>query len=90
MQPGAFLLGCFDLAVTRFSGRSAPPHPGGIPHLPDTITREAYAHEVSSVGFWPGSAANPSPLYYSYAYPEPAGFAEASATNGGKLLRAVA
>lgn len=76
-SPVHFFWGSFDLAVTRFSGRPAPPHPGGIPHLPDTVTREAYAQEVSSVGFWPGSAASPTPLYYSYAYPEPAGFAEA-------------
>jgi hypothetical protein len=76
-SPVHFFWGSFDLAVTRFSGRSAPPHPGGIPHLPDTVTREAYAQEVSSVGFWPGSAASPTPLYYSYAYPEPPGFAEA-------------
>ncbi|HEY3601149.1 MAG TPA: DUF5996 family protein, partial [Chthoniobacterales bacterium] len=69
--------GSFDLAVTRFSGRAAPPHPGGIPHLPDAVTREAYAQEVSSVGFWPGSAASPTPIYYSYAYPEPARFAAA-------------
>ena len=55
----------------------APQHPGGVPHLPDSVTREAYAQEVSSVGLWPGSAASPSPLYYSYAYPEPPGFAEA-------------
>ncbi len=76
-SPVHFFWGSFDLAVTRFSGRSAPPHPGGIPHLPDTVTREAYAQEVSSVGFWPGNATSPMPLYYSYAYPEPAGFAEA-------------
>jgi hypothetical protein len=76
-SPVHFFWGSFDLAVTRFSGRPAPPHPGGIPHLPDTVTREAYAQEVSSVGFWPGNAASPTPLYYSYAYPEPAGFAEA-------------
>jgi len=76
-SPVHFFWGSFDLAVTRFSGRAAPPHPGGIPHLPDTVTREAYAQEVSSVGFWPGSAASPTPLYYSYAYPEPPGFAEA-------------
>jgi Family of unknown function (DUF5996) len=76
-SPVHFFWGSFDLAVTRFSGRSAPPHPGGIPHLPDTVTREAYAQEVSSVGFWPGSAASPTPLYYSYSYPEPPGFAEA-------------
>ena len=77
MQPSAFLLGSFDLAVTRFSGRAAPPHPGGIPHLPDRVTREAYAQEVSSVGFWPGNAASPTPIFYSYAYPEPHGFAQA-------------
>ncbi|HSU85153.1 MAG TPA: DUF5996 family protein [Chthoniobacterales bacterium] len=76
-SPVHFFWGSFDLAVTRFSGRPAPPHPGGIPHLPDAVTREAYAQEVSSVGFWPGNAANPSPVYYSYAYPEPTGFAEA-------------
>ena len=76
-SPVHFFWGSFELAVTRFSGRAAPPHPGGIPHLPDEITREAYAQEVSSVGFWPGNAANPSPLFYSYAYPEPPGFAAA-------------
>ncbi|HEY1582346.1 MAG TPA: DUF5996 family protein [Chthoniobacterales bacterium] len=76
-SPVHFFWGSFDLAVTRFSGRPAPPHPGGIPHLPDSVTREAYAQEVSSVGFWPGSATSPDPLYYSYAYPEPPGFAEA-------------
>lgn len=76
-SPVHFFWGSNDLAVTRFSGRPAPQHPGGIPHLPDTVTREAYAQEVSSVGFWPGNAANPAPLYYSYAYPEPPGFAEA-------------
>ena len=76
-SPVHFFWGSFDLAVTRFSGRPAPVHPGGIPHLPDNVTREAYAQEVSSVGFWPGNAASPAPLYYSYAYPEPPGFAEA-------------
>ena len=76
-SPVHFFWGSFDLAVTRFSGRSAPPHPGGIPHLPDTVTREAYAQEVSSVGFWPGNSASPTPLYYSYAYPEPPGFSQA-------------
>jgi hypothetical protein len=76
-SPVHFFWGSFDLAVTRFSGRPAPVHPGGIPHLPDAVTREAYAQEVSSVGFWPGNAASPTPLYYSYAYPEPPGFAEA-------------
>jgi hypothetical protein len=76
-SPVHFFWGSFDLAVTRFSGRAAPPHPGGIPHLPDRVTREAYAQEVSSVGFWPGNAASPTPIFYSYAYPEPHGFAEA-------------
>jgi hypothetical protein len=76
-SPVHFFWGSFDLAVTRFSGRQAPPHPGGIPHLPDAVTREAYSQEVSSVGFWPGNAAMPTPIFYSYAYPEPAGFAEA-------------
>ncbi len=76
-SPVHFFWGSFDLAVTRFSGRAAPPHPGGVPHLSDVVAREAYAKEVSSLGFWPGNAASPTPLYYSYAYPEPAGFAEA-------------
>ncbi|MEO8439839.1 MAG: DUF5996 family protein, partial [Spartobacteria bacterium] len=76
-SPLHFFWGSFDLAVTRFSGRPAPQHPGGVPHLSDRVTREAYAQEVSSVGFWPGNAASPTPLYYSYAYPEPAGFADA-------------
>jgi hypothetical protein len=76
-SPVHFFWGSFDLAVTRFSGRQAPPHPGGVPHLPDAITREAYSQEVSSLGFWPGNAAAPTPIFYSYAYPEPSGFAEA-------------
>ena len=75
-SPVHFFWGSFDLAVTRFSGRPAPPHPGGVPHLPDEITREAYSQEVSSLGFWPGNAAAPTPIFYSYAYPEPPGFAE--------------
>src|SRR6266702_279934 len=76
-SPVHFFWGSFDLAVTRFSGRPAPPHPGGIPHLPDAITREAYSQEVSSLGFWPGNAAAPTPIFYSYAYPGPPGFSEA-------------
>jgi hypothetical protein len=76
-SPVHFFWGSFDLAVTRFSGRSAPPHPGGIPHLPDSVTREAYAQEVSSVGFWPGNADSPMPIFYSYAYPEPPDFGQA-------------
>ena len=76
-SPVHFFWGSFDLAVTRFSGRTAPPHPGGVPHLPDAVTREAYSQEVSSLGFWPGNAATPTPVFYSYAYPEPPGFKEA-------------
>ncbi|MDX1740090.1 MAG: DUF5996 family protein [Rhodothermales bacterium] len=76
-SPVHFFWGSFDLAVTRFSGRSAPEHPGGVPNLPDWVAREAYSHEVSSCGFWPGGGPHPYPLYYAYAYPEPAGFAEA-------------
>ena len=69
--------GGLDLAVTRFSGRRAPEHPGGIPNLPDWVTREAYSHEVSSCGFWPGGGNIAYPAFYAYAYPEPAGFATA-------------
>jgi hypothetical protein len=72
-----FFWGSFDLAVTRFSGRPAPPHPGGVPHLPNAVAREAYSHEVSSLGFWPGNEMMPEPIYYSYAYPEPKGFSDA-------------
>ena len=75
VSPVHFFWGSFDLAVTRFSGRSAPPHPGGIPNLPDTVTREAYSHEVSSAGFWPGGAMGGAPMFYSYAYPQPEGLA---------------
>ncbi len=76
-SPVHFFWGAPDLAVTRFSGRPAPVHPGGIPGLPDWVTREAYSHEVSSCGFWAGGGPIPYPAFYSYAYPEPAGFAEA-------------
>lgn len=78
VSPVHLFWGSFDLAVTRFSGRPAPLHPGGIPNLPDAITREAYSHEVSSAGFWPGGANGGSPLFYSYAYPEPEGFRDAA------------
>jgi len=77
-SPVHFFWGSFDLAVTRFSGRKAPPHPGGVPGLPDRITREAYSHEVSSAGFWPGGVTAADPIFYSYAYPEPDGFRKAS------------
>ena len=73
-SPVHFFWGSFDLAVTRFSGRRAPRHPGGVPHLSDAIACEAYSHEESSAGFWPGSGAIDYPAFYSYAYPEPAGF----------------
>jgi hypothetical protein len=76
-SPVHFFWGSFDLAVTRFSGRRAPPHPGGVPHLPDDVAREAYSHEVSSAGFWPGGGAIDYPAFYSYAYPAPDGFAAA-------------
>jgi hypothetical protein len=76
-SPVHFFWGSFDLAVTRFSGRLAPPHPGGVPGLPDAVTREAYSHEVSSAGFWPGNDAHEHPAFYSYAYPAPEGFARA-------------
>ena len=73
-SPVHFFWGSFDLAVTRFSGRGAPRHPGGVPHLADAVAAEAYSHEVSSAGFWPGSGAIDYPAFYSYAYPEPSGF----------------
>jgi len=73
-SPVHFFWGSFDLAVTRFSGRRAPRHPGGVPHLSDEVACEAYSHEESSAGFWPGSGAIDYPAFYCYAYPEPAGF----------------
>jgi len=72
-SPVHFFWGSFDLAVTRFSGRRAPEHPGA-PGVADSVTREAYSHEVSSAGFWPGGPTLPQPIFYSYAYPEPEGF----------------
>ena len=73
-SPVHFFWGSFDLAVTRFSGRRAPRHPGGVPNLPDAVAWEAYSHEVSSAGFWPGGGTIDYPAFYSYAYPEPQGF----------------
>jgi hypothetical protein len=73
-SPVHFFWGSFDLAVTRFSGRRAPEHPGGVPNLADWVTREAYSRECSSCGFWPGGGAVQEPAFYAYAYPEPAGY----------------
>jgi hypothetical protein len=77
-SPVHFFWGSFDLAVTRFSGRPAPPHPGGVPNFPDWVAREAYSHEVCSCGFWPGGEALPYPIFYAYAYPQPQQFATAT------------
>lgn len=76
-SPVHFFWGSFDLAVTRFSGRTAPKHPGGFPGLPDAVTCEAYSHEEASAGFWPGSDAFPKPAFYAYGYPAPEGYADA-------------
>jgi hypothetical protein len=77
VSPVHFFWGSNDLAVTRFSGRTAPRHPGGVPRLPDTVAQEAYSHEVSSAGFWPGGGVIDFPAFYSYAYPVPEGFSAA-------------
>lgn len=77
-SPVHFFWGAFDMAVTRFSGRRAPEHPGGISALADFVVREAYSHEVSSCGFWPGGGAMQEPAFYAYAYPEPNGFKQAA------------
>jgi len=76
VSPVHFFWGSFDLAVTRFSGRTAPEHPGGVPNLPDAVAKEAYNQEVSSAGFWPGTGLG-YPAFYSYAYPAPEGFQDA-------------
>jgi len=79
-SPSHFFWGAFDLACTRFSGREAPLHPGGVPHLPDRVVREAYSHECISAGWWPGTIGGEldEPAYYAYAYPEPPGCPEAT------------
>jgi hypothetical protein len=82
-SPVHLFWGAMDLAVSRFSGRTAPAHPGGIPNLPDRVTREAYSHEVSSCGFWSGTAPIDYPAFYAYAYPEPPGFANANVGSSG-------
>lgn len=81
-SPVHFWWGSFDLAVSRFSGRKAPQHPGGLPGLPDRITREAYSDEVASAGFWAGGATEAEPFFYSYIYPEPAGYRDARVRHG--------
>jgi hypothetical protein len=78
VSPVHLFWGSFDLAVTRFSGRPAPLHPGGIPNLPDDVTQEAYSHEVSSAGFWAGGGPVDDAAFYSYAYPSPEGFSGAT------------
>jgi len=77
VSPVHFFWGSFDLCVTRFSGRRAPEHPGGVPNMADWVTREAYSHEVSSCGFWPGNGGFGEPAFYAYGYPTPQGFDEA-------------
>jgi uncharacterized protein DUF5996 len=81
-SPVHFFWGAFDLACTRFSGRPAPLHPGGVPHLPDRVAQEAYSHECISAGWWPGGGPIPEPVFYSYSYPEPPGYAEAEVLPG--------
>ncbi len=88
-SPVHFFWGSFDLAVTRFSGRRAPPHPGGVPGLPDAVAREAYSHEVSSAGFWPGNDMFPEAAFYSYAYPEPPGYRARKVTQGARFEEAL-
>jgi Family of unknown function (DUF5996) len=83
VSPVHFFWGSFDLAVTRFSGRRAPPHPGTAPSVANWVMREAYSHEVSSVGFWPGDDSVPMPAFYAYAYPEPAGFGRVAVRPAG-------
>jgi hypothetical protein len=82
-SPVHLFWGSFDLAVTRFSGRPAPAHPGGVPNLSDAVVREAYSHEVSSAGFWPGGGGVDYPAFYAYAYPEPPGFRDAAVLPAG-------
>lgn len=75
-SPVHLFWGAFDLAVTRFSGKEAPEHPGGMPNIPLKVMQESYSHEVSSCGFWPGSEQFPMPAFYSYCYPTPPAFGE--------------
>src|SRR3954465_15476193 len=81
-SPVHFWWGSFDLAASVFSGRKAPPHPGGMPGLPDRIAREAYSDEVASAGFWAGGATAAEPFFYSYIYPESPGYRDAKVSHG--------
>ena len=90
VSPVHLFWGSFDMAVTRFSGRTAPQHPGGIPALPDVVTREAYSHEVSSAGFWPGGGPVDYAAFYSYAYPAPQGFPQQKVTPDAAFFHATA
>jgi uncharacterized protein DUF5996 len=87
-SPVHFFWGSFDLAVTRFSGRTAPPHPGGVPGVSNAVMREAYSHEVSSAGFWPGGGGTDYAAFYSYAYPSPEGFGQAPVRPQGAVFSA--
>jgi hypothetical protein len=86
VSPVHFFWGGFDVALTRFSGRTAPPHPGGAPHVGAWVMREAYSHEVSSAGFWPGGPQAPETVFYSYAYPAPPGYADAPVRPAGAFF----
>ncbi|MGO8920367.1 MAG: DUF5996 family protein [Stellaceae bacterium] len=88
VSPVHFFWGSFDLAVTRFSGRTAPDFVGAAPNVGNWVMREAYSHEVSSCGFWPGGGAVTAPTFYSYAYPPPPGFAAASVRPKGAVWQA--
>ena len=81
-SPVHFWWGSFDLASSVFSGRKAPPHPGGMRGLPDRIAREAYSDEVASAGFWASGVAAAEPFFYSYIYPEPDGYRSAGVKQG--------
>ena len=87
VSPVHFFWGALDLAVTRFSGRTAPEHPGGVPNCPDHVMVEGYSHEISSAGFWPGGGAEGA--FYSYAYPAPEGFADAPVPAGAHFDHAL-
>jgi hypothetical protein len=88
-SPVQFYWGSFDLSVSRFSGKTAPLHPGGIPNLPDRVTREAYSHEVFGCGFWPGNELFPSAGFYAYIYPEPDGFPQSHSLPEGSFYHNV-